>query len=819
MQPGSTVRGILVVSLALQVLSACSNSTDPGVDDFPPPPGWGPVESLDLEPGAAVGALRLSWIPPSEATERPPLARYEIAHSLQPIASDDFETLPRLVVDHDPDADRQTARYEDLELGIVHHFRIRTVDELDRTGELSEEISGTPAAFGELRFLPQEDLVSARVGDQLRFEVRSSANESYDVEFRILPDIIVHDEVLLYQVQQVGEFEVRVTVGSGGESRTHTWSVRAAAELPDHWGPVGSPRLEAGALVGELILSWSTPTEVAELPPLELYEIAHSRQPISPEDFDALPKLAVAHDPETERYSVPIDDLELGVLHHFRIRAVDELEKAGELSPELSGFPAAYGSLLFLPEADLVAARYGDELRFEVRSGEGESYDVEFRVLPDVLVHDEVLLYQVRQVGDFEVHATVRSGGEARTHSWTVRSSAEGLGTWGKVQHLGFNQVNSAGEVVLDWISPADLPTLPPLHHYELVHSQQPISPADFESLPKSQVPHIAGSDYYWHQVEGLASGIRYYFRVRAVDELGRVGALSDEIFGSPIDWTIMTGTVRALDSEFLAPSPLAGVRVAVLGAESYSDASGGFGVPTLLGLGPITVELNAASAVPPLYPIVQTLPDFVEAEQNYLLIPRRTVTVMIPDPTEWEFLHLLRVLSSQVRDDTELAHWEHYPVEIQVQEKSLENGVDYAAAVRTGIQKWNDAAGFTVLVETPSAPAVGVVTRYDLPLEAGGTLGEVRLVEPADGMLYRTVPRRLSFALVEWFVDQDLAERVALHELGHVLYLTHSPSNDHVLSPGVHSFSPNEVHPDEALVLRALVNTPNGTRYSWYQQ
>lgn len=389
----------------------------------------------------------------------------------------------------------------------------------------------------------------------------------------------------------------------------------------------------------------------------------------------------------------------------------------------------------------------------------------------------------------------------------------------GPVRALELQATEWAGELLLSWISPLKQPGNPPLRHYEVAHSLQPISPADFGSIPKHEVDHLGVSDYHAILFEDLEPEVRHYFRVRAIDELGRQGTLSGELSETPLPPLTISGTIMALDANYRQPTPLAGVRVIGPGMESFSDANGKFELPMRRGYGSIALELEPAPTMPPLYSIMSIVPETAASQPQFLLLPQTTVTVLLPVETDWPFIRLLRHLSDKYIVDAEVAHWESYPVEVHVPEKILSNGVDYGAAIRLGIQKWNESVGFTVLVESSDEPEVGVVTSYDLRLYGGGLLGSVTILEPAGGKLYATVPLKLSLELGEWYASQALADRVALHELGHVLYLTHSPSHNHVLSVGVSGSSPNEVHPDEASVLRALIHTPNGTRYSWYHE
>lgn len=614
----------------------------------------------------------------------------------------------------------------------------------------------------------------------------------------------------------VGRFSVIATAYSEGDSLTHSWTVHASAEELSPWGQVRSPELQATDLAGELVLSWAPPPEDPDLPPLRYYSIAHATQPITAEEFETRPRRELEHVPGMDRYQILFEDLALETTHYFRIGSIDRAGRPGQLSEELSATPASLSTLLFLPPEELVHARYGDELRFEVRTADGGPHEVHFEVPPDTTAHASALDYRVRRLGLYPVFATVHTEVATHTHRWVVNATAELVG---QVQEISLGGSEQPGESQLSWSPPPDEPGIPPVSHYEIAHSWLSISDADFEILPKEVVAHEPGSDRFVLRIGGMQRGALHYFRIRAVDELGRGGQLSEEFSGVPPTQYTMTGMITALDAEYRNESPVVGVFVIGPDGEATTDAQGAFALPANWGLGSVALELVPPPMTPSLSRVMPVLPDADAYRPRFLLLPRSTVTVHIPAPTEWSFLRLLRSLTDKIRNDTEVAHWESYPVVVHVREKVLSNGVDYGTAMRLGIQKWNEAAGFPVLVASSQEPEVGVTTSYDLPLQGGGLLGQVTVLEPEGGQLYQTIPRKLSLELGEWYESQGLADRVALHELGHVLYLTHSPSNNHVLSAGVNSSSPNEIHPQEAAIVRTLIFTPNGTRYSWYQE
>lgn len=159
MSPRLAALGSLL--LGLTMLHACSNTTEPEVEAVP---AWGPVRAARLQATEHAGELLLSWIPPLAQEGLPALQRYEIVHSRRPISDAAFDSLPPLDLVHGEDTERHELRVKNLELTIPHHFRIRAVDEWGRAGQLSEQLSGTPAVFGAFVYLPEEDYLVAEYG-------------------------------------------------------------------------------------------------------------------------------------------------------------------------------------------------------------------------------------------------------------------------------------------------------------------------------------------------------------------------------------------------------------------------------------------------------------------------------------------------------------------------------------------------------------------------------------------------------------------------------------------------------------------------------
>ncbi len=91
-------------------------------------------------------------------------------------------------------------------------------------------------------------------------------------------------------------------------------------------------------------------------------------------------------------------------------------------------------------------------------------------------------------------------------------------------------------------------------------------------------------------------------------------------------------------------------------------------------------------------------------------------------------------------------------------------------------------------------------------------------MVDPPDKYcLFQCIPQLVVVKVYEQ-ETAGLLDRILVHELGHVLWMTHSPNSDHVMSAGVNSTSPLIPYPEEVRMARLIAHIPNGTDLRWYQ-
>ncbi len=475
--------------------------------------------------------------------------------------------------------------------------------------------------------------------------------------------------------------------------------------------------------------------------------------------------------------------------------------------------------LVYSPPGTQLRVAWDQRVRFEVRTPEGVLVPTTFYLDGDSVQTGLRFDWWVDRPGPATILAQTRWEETLRTHQWTARLDTTTLEPVGPVRLPRVFRIPVEGALEYDWLRPHRDYGQPEMDHYELAIAPEAFSAGDAAGWVVTTLPHRLGVDDYEYTARNLVPGTMVYARIRAVDRARRSGPWSELLSAVPVARFDRSGKILQADAEGLSFTPQAGVQVTVQDRSAITGADGRYFLSGLLDYLPAPMRIDPPVVPAGLYPLRPMVESTGDRVVDYLLLPRRTVPLLLPSPAEWSFLRFLRTLTAMDSTNDRIAHWEQYPVPVQLPPVAAVGQVDCRASMLRAVQIWNDAAGRPVLSVVEEVPARGAFTTMDLPRQGGGSFGEVTLALPKGGTLYHTVPILVHLALAESFDSQELADRVILHELGHVLYLTHSPSIDHVMSAGVNSTSPNQVHPDEAAVLRVLMALPNGTRMSWYSE
>ncbi|HKI83552.1 MAG TPA: M57 family metalloprotease, partial [Candidatus Krumholzibacteria bacterium] len=185
------------------------------------------------------------------------------------------------------------------------------------------------------------------------------------------------------------------------------------------------------------------------------------------------------------------------------------------------------------------------------------------------------------------------------------------------------------------------------------------------------------------------------------------------------------------------------------------------------------------------------------------------------------DFLYIMAAKKSGGVDAPIMQRWESYPIPVRVDADSAETiaGQNVTDAMEGAIASWNQEAGEQLMMPVTGKPSYGAnFTVYVSTTSGGGILGEVRMVDPPDNhCLFQCIPQQVGVSIYSQD-SEGLLDRILVHELGHVLWMTHSPNTNHVMSAGVNSTSPLIPDPAEVRMARLIAHMPNGTDLRWYK-
>jgi len=114
---------------------------------------------------------------------------------------------------------------------------------------------------------------------------------------------------------------------------------------------------------------------------------------------------------------------------------------------------------------------------------------------------------------------------------------------------------SGAGTVTLSWTAPGEDSLCGRAYRYDLRFSEQPITPQTFQQatpalgLPAPAAPGTIQS----YALEGLKSGVTYYFAIKTVDAAGNWSAISNVLSGEIRE---VSGQPIALQLAFSPPRP-----------------------------------------------------------------------------------------------------------------------------------------------------------------------------------------------------------------------------------------------------------------------
>lgn len=462
-------------------------------------------------------------------------------------------------------------------------------------------------------------------------------------------------------------------------------------------------------------------------------------------------------------------------------------------------------------------------LQFSATDGEGAALTARFIVDGNELAVDSSFSFRGEEIGLAVVEAIVETeNGDEFRATWRVTVTEVGTPDTPAVALVtaSVGPVPASLEVV--WDEPGVTSDNVPIESYTLAFSRSPIADGEFDSVDQLVVAHNDSAIRQRQQLDGLDEREIYYVRVRARDRFDRESELSPEAFGEVTGHFDVTGNVQVFDPA--APlGPLPGVLADLNGYRDVTDAAGDFrllGLPDLFEE-PLSLQYTAGQAY---YAIRTDAFEPIDRRLDLVFFPRDFVVLRGQTPADDATLTMLtflrRMTGREFQKDLPLFRWEEYPVHIYTPGYTYTNPetqevVDYRAAFEFAAAGWNERSGQELIRIVDAPVAVGCEMRPDLQ-PGQGAHGSVELLEPS-GIFRSVIPRRVAVRMVSELNTQDFCNRVAAHELGHVLLLQHSAAVDHVMSIGAPVITGGQPHFDEARLARLISGIAQGMILDWY--
>ena len=160
-------------------------------------------------------------------------------------------------------------------------------------------------------------------------------------------------------------------------------------------------------------------------------------------------------------------------------------------------------------------------------------------------------------VGIWKVKVKILNPDEGlESNQKTYMVTAEGADSIppGQITDLQAVPGTGAGSIILTWTAPGDDGRVGTAAGYEVCASDQPITEENFSSVDvveQSWIP-VSGNSGEYRVVSGLTPGGSYYFALRAVDEAGNAGAVSNSTMaevsagGSQLEETLESLSIKA---------------------------------------------------------------------------------------------------------------------------------------------------------------------------------------------------------------------------------------------------------------------------------
>lgn len=557
-----------------------------------------PAAITDLNATSSEDRIDLHWTAPGDDGVVGTATAYRVRYATAAITAANWEsatTVSEVPVPQSAGAS-ESMTLSGLTVGQTYYFAVRAVDEQGNLGALSNSpaaaITGDitpPSAIDDL----MTGTVSATsvvlrwsaVGDNglsgtaVSYLVRVSTQVITSSNWNSLPN---YPQNLVPQAPGASEtlivtdlspattyyFAIEAVDDAGNVGSLSNVVSAPTGAAADTTPPAAVYDLSAAADESSILLTWTAPGDDGDQGSASLYELRYATTPITADTWSSATTLGNLPTPlpagTMQEYSVT--GLTPGQLFYFALKAYDDANNASPLSNLVNAAiltdttpPAAVTDLTALSTSSGVVLSWtapGDdgndgladhyEIRYAVSPIDASNWDVATVLMnpPAPLVAGSPQSYTAIGLTPGQTWYFALKTFDENANASPISNPVSGEITPdttppGTIADLAIivGNVTNVRTIKLNWTAPGDDGTNGTVDHYEVRYSTAAITADNWSSATLFATPPTptAPGTTQNCSVTGLTAGTHYYFAVKAFDDAGNVGAVSNSPAGHTI--------------------------------------------------------------------------------------------------------------------------------------------------------------------------------------------------------------------------------------------------------------------------------------------